>query len=69
MRYVWSCDTNCVAIYGKNGIKGWRHSNNNWQPITGLSHNADDMLKCNPEFKEITYHQFIMWLCWGEEIK
>lgn len=63
-RYFKLISVNTVLVLMKN--KGYWHNDDNTTDMTVLDLTHADYL--TDDLKEITYHQFIMWLCFGEPI-
>jgi len=61
--YWWSGYVGCVVILKPNGKMFNHMQDNTIQPI-GFNDPETMKLRC----PEITYHQYIMWLCFGEPI-
>ena len=62
-RYTWDSSNDHVMVHKPNRIN-FRHRPDNTTNKTFFDY--DGMI--NLGYKEITYHQYIMWLCFGEPI-
>lgn len=65
-RYLYPNGIRSVIVVSAKG-KGYWHNEDNTKSTPFENLTVDDWITAK-HYKEITYHQYIMWLCFGEPI-